>query len=63
MYINIMKDTSIKDLLNELIRKLNLEYGSFEVKVHDGKWMNYSVTVRVNHNESESKDVLTKLRE
>ena len=58
-----MNDTNIKDLITELVKKLQVEYGAIEIKVHNGKWTNYTISVRVNYNESESRDLLTKLKE
>lgn len=53
------KDLSIKEIINELVQKLNLQYGSIEIKIHDGKWTNYQITTRINYNESDTRDILT----
>jgi hypothetical protein len=52
------KDLTIKELITELVQRLNLQYGSIEIKIHDGKWTNYQLTTRVNFNESEIKEFL-----
>lgn len=58
-----MNDVNVKDLITELVKKLQVEYGAIEIKVHNGKWTNYTISVRVNYNETESRDLLTKIKE
>jgi hypothetical protein len=58
-----MNDTTVKDLITELVKKLEVEYGAIEIKVHNGKWTNYTISVRVNYNESETRDLLTRIKE
>jgi len=52
------KELSTKELVDLLVKKLKLDYGSFELKVHNGKCTNYSVTRRVNYTEIEAEELL-----
>ena len=51
-------DLSINELIELLIKKLDVTYGRVEIKVHDSSWTNYEVTFRVNKNESTSRDFI-----
>jgi len=52
------KDLSTNQLIDALVERLRIEYGSIEIKVHDGKWTNYLKVERINKNESGSRDFL-----
>lgn len=52
-----------KDLIQELVKSLSISYGTLEIKIHDGEWTNYVVSQRTNRNETESSEVLNKIKE
>lgn len=56
------KEPSVKQLIDALVKRLNIQYGSLEIKVHDGKWSNYTVSERVNYTESDSRELLDKIK-
>lgn len=57
------KDISTKELINELVRRLNIKYGNIEIKIHDSNWTNYQVTTRVNFNDFETTEILNSIKE
>ena len=44
-------DEELSQLFDELVNLLELDYGSIEIKVHDGKFSHYLVTKRKNRND------------
>jgi hypothetical protein len=52
-----------KDLIQELVKSLGISYGTLEIKVHNGEWTNYVISQRTNRNETESSEILSKIKE
>jgi hypothetical protein len=52
------KELTQKELIDLLVKKLRLEYGSFEMKIHNGKCTNYSITKRVNYSEIDTNELV-----
>jgi len=57
------RDLSIKEIINLLVEKLQIEYGGIEIKVHGGKWTNYTLSLRTNYNETETNAILDQIKE
>lgn len=52
------KDLTLKEILDLLVQKLDISYGSFEMKIHNKKCTNYSKTKRVNYTEIDSDEFM-----
>lgn len=56
--MNKNQDLSLKEILDLLVDKLDVKYGSFEMKIHNGKCTNFSKTKRINYTEIDSEEYM-----
>lgn len=62
IYFIMNREFSTKELIDLLVSKLRVDYGSVEIKIHNGKCTNFTVSRRINYTEIEAEDLMEKVR-